>query len=60
MRIAAELGLNAERQRLMHRTALLHDIGKLSVPNSILDKPGKLNVTNNARSAVISCWPHGA
>jgi putative nucleotidyltransferase with HDIG domain len=42
MRIAAALGINAERGRLVQRAALLHDIGKLSVPNSILDKPGKL------------------
>jgi len=37
------LGLNPERRQLLHRAALLHDLGKLRVPNSILDKPGKLD-----------------
>lgn len=41
--IAAQLGLNEERQRFVRRAALLHDLGKLRVPNSILDKPGKLD-----------------
>jgi DNA-binding CsgD family transcriptional regulator len=31
-----------ERQRL-HRAALLHDIGRLSVPNRVWEKPGKLS-----------------
>ena len=33
-------GVNAVR---LHRAALLHDLGKLTVPNSVLDKPGKLD-----------------
>jgi HD-GYP domain-containing protein (c-di-GMP phosphodiesterase class II) len=40
--IATTLGYSPERARMIHRAALLHDIGKLRVPNSILDKPGKL------------------
>lgn len=41
--MARVLGLTKERTRLVHRAALLHDLGKLRVPNSILDKPGKLD-----------------
>lgn len=32
------------RRRWLKRGALLHDVGKLGVSNSILDKPGKLDV----------------
>lgn len=35
-------GMNPKSLKLLRRAALLHDIGKLSVPNSILEKPGKL------------------
>lgn len=41
--IARTLGLDPERARLVHRAALLHDLGKLRVPNSILDKSGRLD-----------------
>ena len=35
-------GMSPKSLKLLRRAALLHDIGKLSVPNSILEKPGKL------------------
>jgi len=41
--IAETLGLSAERRRWLKRGALLHDVGKLGVSNSVLDKPGKLD-----------------
>ena len=40
--IAEEMGIDAEGRRFLKRAALLHDIGKLGVSNSVLDKPGKL------------------
>lgn len=41
--IAEDLGFNLERRRWLKRAALLHDIGKLGVSNTILDKPAKLD-----------------
>lgn len=41
--IAETLGLSPARRRWLKRGALLHDVGKLGVSNSILDKPGKLD-----------------
>jgi putative nucleotidyltransferase with HDIG domain len=41
--IAEQLGFTEEKRSWLKRAALLHDIGKLGVSNSILDKPGKLD-----------------
>ena len=41
--ISQQMGLSAERRRWLKRGALLHDVGKLGVSNSVLDKPGKLD-----------------
>jgi len=40
--IAKQMGLAPQIQTLVRRSALLHDIGKLSMSNEILEKPGKL------------------
>jgi putative nucleotidyltransferase with HDIG domain len=40
--VAFRLGLSARRARLVREAAVLHDIGKIAVNESILDKPGKL------------------
>lgn len=41
--IAEEMGIDFDGRRLLKRAALLHDIGKLGVSSSVLDKPGKLD-----------------
>jgi HD-GYP domain-containing protein (c-di-GMP phosphodiesterase class II) len=41
--IAERLGVAPGRRRWLKRGALLHDVGKLGVSNSILDKPGPLD-----------------
>jgi HD-GYP domain-containing protein (c-di-GMP phosphodiesterase class II) len=41
--IAEQVGFSKEQRRWLKRAALLHDIGKLGVSNSVLDKPGKLD-----------------
>jgi PAS domain S-box-containing protein/putative nucleotidyltransferase with HDIG domain len=40
--IGEKLGLNEEHLEWLQIGALLHDIGKAAVPNTILSKPGKL------------------
>jgi HD-GYP domain-containing protein (c-di-GMP phosphodiesterase class II) len=40
--IARELGLTSERIRRVEIAGILHDIGKIGLPDAILQKPGKL------------------
>lgn len=46
--IARELRLDADMQRRAYRAGLLHDIGKLGISNTILDKPAPLDATERA------------
>ena len=41
--LALQLGLAENELIQLHRGALLHDIGKMAIPDSILFKPGPLN-----------------
>jgi HD-GYP domain-containing protein (c-di-GMP phosphodiesterase class II) len=40
--VANRLGLDARELRETEFTALLHDVGKVKIPNEIINKPGKL------------------
>lgn len=41
-RIGHKLGLDKKRLKLLHNAAMLHDIGKITIPLEILVKPGRL------------------
>jgi HD-GYP domain-containing protein (c-di-GMP phosphodiesterase class II) len=46
---AVLLGLPSEERKHLHRAALLHDLGRLVVPNAIWDKPGPLGPVERER-----------
>lgn len=52
--IGERMGLSPRGLEVLHRGALLHDLGKLGVPGQILDKPGKLSAEE---FAVIKSHP---
>jgi len=41
--VAAEMGLDAEGRQRVEFGALLHDVGKIAIPKSIINKPGPLD-----------------
>jgi putative nucleotidyltransferase with HDIG domain len=53
--ISQHLGLSEKAVTFMRRAALLHDVGKLSVSNAILEKPAPLN---NDEWDVVKEHPH--
>ena len=52
--IARELGLETERIEGLHIAALLHDIGKITLPSEYLAKPARLT---SEEKAVVKCHP---
>ena len=42
VRVADHLGVDESHRRDIEAAALLHDIGKIGIPDAILQKPGKL------------------
>jgi len=54
--VAEEMGFSPQKRRWLKRAALLHDIGKLGVSNSVLDKPGKLDADEWAAMKLHSLY----
>lgn len=52
--LAASLGEDEKEQEKIYYVALLHDIGKIGVPNAIINKPGKLT---DEEYAIIKTHP---
>jgi len=48
LQVVDELGLSARARRDAEFAALLHDVGKVRVPNSIINKPGPLTPEERA------------
>ena len=42
VRLAQQLGFDADSRAVVELSGLLHDVGKIGVPDAILNKPGKL------------------
>jgi putative nucleotidyltransferase with HDIG domain len=53
--IARILGFSHPELSMLNRAALLHDVGKLGVSNTILDKPGKLT---HEEMEIVKRHPH--
>jgi HD-GYP domain-containing protein (c-di-GMP phosphodiesterase class II) len=49
-------GLSDAERKLLHRAALLHDLGRLSAPNRIWDKPGKLSHSEWEQVRMHTYW----
>jgi HD-GYP domain-containing protein (c-di-GMP phosphodiesterase class II) len=55
-RAAAHLGLGADETRALRWAALLHDVGRLSVPNGIWSRPGPLDWSARERVRLHSYY----
>jgi HD-GYP domain-containing protein (c-di-GMP phosphodiesterase class II)/DNA-binding CsgD family transcriptional regulator len=62
---ASEVGMAGEEATRLRRAALVHDLGRVGVPNGIWDRPGALGVVDRERvrmhpyltEVTVSCCP---
>lgn len=48
LQLAERVGLTEREREILRKGSLLHDVGKISIPDSVLDKPGPLTATEYA------------
>jgi len=48
MAVGPRMGLDEDQQRKLEFAALLHDVGKIAIPNEIINKPGPLTKEERA------------
>lgn len=44
LRLADAIGMDPEQLRALAQGSIVHDVGKINIPDSILNKPGKLDM----------------
>lgn len=49
LKLAARLGMPAAEQEVLRQGAALHDVGKIAIPDDILNKPGRLTAEEYAQ-----------
>ncbi len=54
MLIGEAMGLNANQLRILERGTLIHDVGKIGIPDAVLNKPAKLT---DEEFAIIKSHP---
>ena len=55
-RAAEALGLPADERQTLRRAALLHDLGRVSAPNRVWDKPGPLSAPEWEQVRMHAYW----
>jgi putative nucleotidyltransferase with HDIG domain len=48
LRLGEEMGLSPEQLRALAQGTVVHDVGKIQIPDSILNKPGRLSADERA------------
>ena len=57
---AVQFGLDPGTGALLYRASLIHAIGRAALPNSLWDKPGRLDAADRERTRLMPYWTYRA